>query len=93
MNMSVTQGQYLSKLKHAKVIPIYKGEDKETIGQFLCHPTLIAFLKRVMFMKFFIGHNMAFELNILRNMQSLTLSTLYKVIWTTNYSPAEFLLI
>ena len=28
MNMSVSQGQYPSKLKHAKVIPIYKGEDK-----------------------------------------------------------------
>lgn len=28
MNISVTTGQYPSKLKHAKVIPIFKGGDK-----------------------------------------------------------------
>ena len=34
MNMSVSQGQYPSKLKHAKVIPIYKGEDKSDPGNY-----------------------------------------------------------
>ena len=32
--MSVSQGQYPSKLKHAKVIPIYKGEDKSDPGNY-----------------------------------------------------------
>ena len=34
MNMSVPQGQHPSKLKHAKVIPIYKGEDKSDPGNY-----------------------------------------------------------
>ena len=28
MNLSVTSGQYPSKLKHAKIIPVYKDDDE-----------------------------------------------------------------
>ena len=105
MNKSVSQGVYPSKLKHAKVIPVYKSDNETDPGNYRPISLLSSFnriFEKVMFkrLKVFLDQNdilldrnMACEINTLHNMQFLILLTLYKVIWTRNYTPVEFSLI
>lgn len=48
-NISITQGAYPSKLKIAKIIPIYKAEDETDTNNYrpieLCYPTSTKSLK------------------------------------------------
>lgn len=63
MNKSVTQGMYPSKLKHGKVIPVYKSEDEIDPGNyrpiFLLSYKLNRIFERVMFkrLKMFLDQN------------------------------------
>ena len=95
MNMSVQTGVYPSKLKHAKVSPVYKTGDRTEPGNYrpisllsvfnrlfkrLMHKRLTAFIEKKN--TFFIMHSMISEQTVLLSRQFWILSTEYKVIWT-----------
>ena len=95
MNMSVQTGVYPSKLKHAKVSPVYKTGDRTEPGNYrpisllsvfnrlfkrLMHKRLTAFIEKKN--TFFIMHSMVSEQTVLLSRQFWILSTEYKVIWT-----------
>ena len=88
MNMSVQTGVYPSKLKHAKVIPVYKTGDRTESGNYwpisllsvfnrllrLMHKCLTSFIKKN---TFFIMHSMVSEQTVLLSRQFWILSTEY----------------
>ena len=105
MNMSVQTGVYPFKLKHAKVIPVYKTGDRTEPGNYrpisllsvfnrlferLMHKRLTSFIAKN---TFFIMHSMVSEQTVLINTQFWILSTEYKVIWTQVCTRAAYLLI
>ena len=103
MNFSVISGEYPSKLKHAKVIPVFKDDDEtdptnyrpisllsnyNRIFEKIMFNRLKAFIDK---MKFFTDRSMVFEINVPLNMLYLISSTPYKRTWTINYFHAVFL--
>ena len=106
MNTSVQTGVDPSKLKHAKVIPVYKTGDRTEPGNYrpisllsvfnrlfkrLMHKRLTAFIEKKN--TFFIMHSMVSEQTVLLSRQFWILSTEYKVIWTPVCTRAAYLLI
>ena len=90
MNMSVQTGVYPSKVKHAKVIPVYKTGDRTEPGNYrpisllsvfnrlfkrLMHKRLTAFIEKKN--TFFIMHSMVSEQTVLLSRQFWILSTEY----------------
>ena len=81
MNLSVTSGVYPSKLKHAKVIPLYKDDDETDPANYRPISLLSNFnriFENIMFnglkAKFSVDRSMVSEINIPLNMQYLTSS-------------------
>ena len=90
MNMSVQTGVYPSKLKHAKVSPVYKTGDRTEPGNYrpisllsvfnrlfkrLMHKGLTSFIEKKN--TFFIMHSMVSEQTVLLSRQFWILSTEY----------------
>ena len=90
MNMSVQTGVYPSKLKHAKVSPVYKTGDRTEPGNYrpisllsvfnrlfkrLMHKRLTSFIEKKN--TFFIMHSMVSEQTVLLSRQFWILSTEY----------------
>ena len=90
MNMSVQTGVYPSKLKHAKVSPVYKTGDRTEAGNYrpisllsvfnrlfkrLMHKRLTSFIEKKN--TFFIMHSMVSEQTVLLSRQFWILSTEY----------------
>ena len=106
MNTSVQTGVDPSKLKHAKVIPVYKTGDRTEPGNYRPISLLSVFnrlFKRLMIKAshplskkkntFFIMYSMVSEQTVLLSRQFWILSTEYKVIWTPVCTRAAYLLI
>ena len=106
MNTSVQTGVDPSKLKHAKVIPVYKTGDRTEPGNYrpisllsvfnrlfkrLMHKRLTSFIEKKN--TFFIMYSMVSEQTVLLRSQFWILSTEYKVIWTPVCTRAAYLLI
>ena len=102
MNLSVTSGEYPTKLKHAKVIPVYKDDDETDPANYRPISLLSNYnhiFEKIMFnrlkafidkKKFFIDRSMVSEIKIPLSMQYLRSSTPYKGTWTTNYFRVVF---
>ena len=106
MNTSVQTGVDPSKLKHAKVIPVYKTGDRTEPGNYRPISLLSVFnrlFKRLMIKAshplskkkntFFIMYSMVSEQTVLLSRQFWILSTEYKIIWTPVCTRAAYLLI
>ena len=106
MNTSVQTGVDPSKLKHAKVIPVYKTGDRTEPGNYRPISLLSVFnrlFKRLMIKAshplskkkntFFIMYSMVSEQTVLLSRQFWLFSTEYKVIWTPVCTRAAYLLI
>ena len=98
----VQTGVYPSKLKRAKVIPVYKTGDRTEPGNYrpisllsvfnrlferLMHKRLTSFIEKE---KFFVMHSIVSEKTVLLNRQFWILSTEYKVIWRQVCSRATY---
>ena len=106
MNTSVQTGVDPSKLKHAKVIPVYKTGDRTEPGNYRPISLLSVFnrlFKRLMIKAshplskkkntFFTMYSMVSEQTVLLSRQFWILSTEYKIIWTPVCTRAAYLLI
>ena len=106
MNTSVQTGVDPSKLKHAKVISVYKTGDRTEPGNYRPISLLSVFnrlFKRLMIKAshplskkkntFFTMYSMVSEQTVLLSRQFWILSTEYKIIWTPVCTRAAYLLI
>ena len=92
-NMSVQKGVFPSKLKEAKVIPVYKSDDETEPGNYRPISLLSVFnrlFEKLMYHRvksfldittFFLKRSMAFEKSTLHSTLFLILLTLYKITW------------
>ena len=100
INISVQKGIFPSKLKKAKVVPVYKNDDETKPGNYcpislrsifnwiyekLIYHRLKSYLGKTIF---YLNHSMASAKTIPRNMPLLIWLMSYKTIWTKNFSLA-----
>ena len=105
INMSVEQGIYPSKLKLAKVIPIYKSNDESDPSNYRPISLLSVFnriFEKMMYNRwkhflkssvFSMSHSVVFVKSGLRNMLFWKLLIKFKLIWMESCTPSEYLLI